>query len=146
MSEVKQRRLASKISTSSAWVRECLICGCDLTDTHPSRKICSKKQCQTAWKKETQAARLSDPAARKEHNAKHNAFKKKPSYIAKDRAARIKRESVPANRKKLNAYQVEYHHTRMLDPAYRDAVNAGARRRYYAKKAPPRPPGTAPGA
>jgi hypothetical protein len=135
----RPRRLASTISTTSAWVRECLICGCDLTGTPSGRKICPSKQCQAAWKKETQAARLSDPVARAEHNAKHNAFKKKPGYLAKAKTARATRESVPANRKKLNAYQVEYHHRRMLDRAYRDAVNAAARRRYHAKKPPPAP-------
>jgi hypothetical protein len=90
-------------------VRRCLVCGADLTGAHHSKTLCSK-QCRDVW---------------------HKQHKNKPDYIAKAKAARHKRESVPANRKKLNADHLEYHHTRMLEPGYRDAVNAGARRRYH---------------
>jgi hypothetical protein len=113
-------------------VMRCLVCGCLLIGARHGTLTCLSKKYRAAQKKQQLDARRRDvPGYREQQNAKHNAFKKKPDYIAKAKAARAKRESDPAKRKKLNAYQVEYHHKRMLDPAYHDAVNAGARRRYH---------------
>jgi len=114
-------------------VMRCLVCGNLLIGARHGTLTCSKKECRAARKKQQLDARRRDvPGYREQQNAEHNAFKKKPDYIAKAKLARVKHDSVPANRKQLNAYQVEYHHTRMLnEPGYRDAVNEAARRRYH---------------